>query len=242
MIKRILKFCIMATVMSYGVMANDIYITQSGAGLDLELTQDGQNNVFGTSSARIVLTGTNAVWTMSQVGNNNVISATIKGSTYTGTWAITGSTNDILFTCDAAGAGKCETVDVDVAINGDYSNIDIKIGANAAATNTNLTLDIDGNYITFDADIDSVSSSQSASPVTVTLDNTCGTCGTASSSANNITMNYDVSGDGDAVGHKLVYHHIGTGTVDIIQSGVYDGMIDASITSTGADVDITQTD
>ena len=34
--------------MSLPAMANDIYITQSGAGLDLELTQDGQNNVFGT--------------------------------------------------------------------------------------------------------------------------------------------------------------------------------------------------
>ena len=104
----------MATVMSYGVMANDIYITQSGAGLDLELTQDGQNNVFGTSAARVVLTGTGAVWTMSQVGDNNVISATIKGSTYTGTWAITGTANDILFTCDATGNSKCETVDVDI--------------------------------------------------------------------------------------------------------------------------------
>lgn len=242
MIKKRFLFCIMLTMMSLPAMANDIYITQSGAGLDLELTQDGQNNVFGTSAARVVLTGTGAVWTMSQIGDNNVISATIKGSTYTGTWAITGTANDILFTCDAAGSSKCETVDVDIAINGDYANIDIKVGANAAATNTNLTLDIDGNYITFDADIDSVSSSQTASPVTVTLDNTCGTCGTASSGANNITMNYDVSGDGDAVGHKLVYHHIGTGTVDIIQSGVYDTVIDASITSTGADVDITQTD
>ena len=229
-------------LMSFGAWSNSIYVTQSGAGLTLALTQDGSNNVFGTSSARIVITGTNTTWTMSQIGGNNVISATIKGSTYTGTWAITGSSNDILFTCDAAGTSKCETVDVDVAVNGDYSNIDIKIGANAAATNANVTLDIDGNYNTFDADIDGTSLSQSASPVTVTLDNTCGTCGTASSSADNITMNYDVSGDGDAVGHKLVYHHIGTGTVDIIQSGVYDTVIDASITSTGADVDITQTD
>jgi hypothetical protein len=242
MIKKRFLFCIMLTMMSLPAMANDIYITQSGAGLDLELTQDGQNNVFGTSSARVVLTGTGAVWTMSQIGDNNVIAATINGSTYTGTWAITGSTNDILFTCDASASSKCETVDVDVAINGDYSNIDIRIGANSAATNTNVTLDVDGNYNTFDADIDGTSLSQSASPVTVTLDNTCSTCGTATSSSNNITMNYDASGNGDSAGHKLVYHHIGTGTVDIIQSGVYDTVIDASITSTGADVDITQTD
>mgnify|MGYP000387803461 CR=1 FL=1 len=242
MIKKRFLFCIMLTMMSLPAMANDIYITQSGAGLDLELTQDGQNNVFGTSAARVVLTGTGAVWTMSQIGDNNVIAATINGSTYTGTWAITGSTNDILFTCDASASSKCETVDVDIAINGDYSNIDIRIGANSAATNTNVTLDVDGNYNTFDADIDGSKISQTDAPTTVTLDNTCATCGTATSTTNNITMNYDASGDGDSAGHKLVYHHIGTGTVDIIQSGVYDTVIDASITSTGADVDITQTD
>lgn len=229
-------------VMSFGVMANSIYIVQSGSGLTLALTQDGQNNIFGTSGAKIIITGTNTTWTMSQIGNSNVISATIKGATYTGTWAITGSSNDILFTCDAAGNSKCETVDVDIAVNGDYSNIDIKIGANTTATNTNVTLDVDGNYNTFDADIDGTSLSQSASPVTVTLDNTCATCGTASSSANNITMNYDASGNGDSQGHQLIYHHIGTGTVDVIQSGVYDNLVDAAITSTGANVDITQTD
>jgi hypothetical protein len=229
-------------LMSFGAWSNSIYIVQSGAGLTLALTQDGQNNVFGTSGSKIILTGTSATWTMSQVGNSNVISATIKGATYTGTWAITGSSNDILFTCDASGSSKCETVDVDIAVNGDYSNIDIKIGANTTATNTNVTLDVDGNYNTFDADIDGTSLSQSASPVTVTLDNTCATCGTASSSANNITMNYDASGNGDSQGHQLIYHHIGTGTVDVIQSGVYDNLVDAAITSTGANVDITQTD
>jgi len=237
----LLKFLIMV-VMSFGVMANSIYVTQSGSGLTLNLTQDGSDNVFGTSLARIVLTGTSATWTMSQIGSNNVISATIKGSTYTGTWAITGSANDILFTCDASGSGKCESVDTDISINGDYSNIDIKIGAVATATNTNVTLDVDGNYNTLDANIDGTSLSQSASPVTVTLDNTCATCGTATSSANNITMNYDASGNGDVNGHQLIYSHVGTGTVDVIQTGAEDQLIDADITSTAADVDITQTD
>ena len=236
-----LKFFILF-FMSFGVMGNSIYVTQSGAGLNLAIVQDGSNNVFGTSLARVVLTGTGAEWTMSQIGNLNVIAATINGSTYTGTWAITGSSNDIVFTCDTAGAGKCESVDVDVSINGDYSNIDINIGDIAAATNTNVNLDVDGNYNTFDADIDGTSLSQAASPVTVKLDNTCATCGTATADTNNLTMNYDSSGNGDVDGHELIYTHIGTGTVDVIQSGTEDMLIDATITSTGADVDITQTD
>ena len=235
------KFLIIV-LMSFGAMANSIYIVQSGSGLTLNLTQDGSNNVFGTALSKIVITGTDTTWTMSQIGGSNVISATIKGSTYTGTWAITGSSNDILFTCDAAGTSKCETVDVDISVDGDYSNIDIKIGAVADAANTNVTLDIDGNYNTFDADIDGTSLNQSASPVTVTLGNNCATCGAATSSTNNITMNYDASGNGDVNGHQLIYTHVGTGTVDIIQTGIEDQLIDADITSTAADVDITQTD
>jgi hypothetical protein len=36
--------------------------------------------------------------------------------------------------------------------------------------------------------------------------------------------------------------HTGSGEVDIIQTGTNDNIIDAIITSTGADVDFTQTD
>ena len=97
-----------------GVFANDIYITQSGVTLDLAVTQDGDNNVMGTSGARVTVTGANATWTVSQVGDSNIISATILGATYTGTWAVTGSANDIAFLCSSGGTGKCESVDVDI--------------------------------------------------------------------------------------------------------------------------------
>jgi hypothetical protein len=87
-------------------------------------------------------------------------------------------------------------------------------------------------------DIDGVVAS--ATVTTITLDNSG--AGTATETDNNIQMNYDRIGSGDSVGHELIYSHIGSGTVDILQSGIYDNKIDASITSTGADVDITQTD
>jgi hypothetical protein len=238
---KMLKYFVMI-LLSFGAYANDIYITQSGAGLDLNITQDGNNNVLGTSSARVVMDGAGHVWTLSQVGDSNVISATIKGATYTGTWAITGNVNDIAFKCDSAGSSKCETVDVDVTVVGSYANIDIDIGENAAATNTNLTLAITGSYTTFNADIDGVSTgSQSASPVTVTLDSTCSSCGTNSSS-NNIAMNVTQTGIGDSAGHKITYVHTGTGTVDLSQVGAKDNVIDMNITSTGADVDVAQSD
>ena len=49
--------------------ANDIYVTQSGDDLDLDITQDGQNNVAGTSQTAIGLTGDTMTFSISQVGN-----------------------------------------------------------------------------------------------------------------------------------------------------------------------------
>ena len=38
-------------------LANDIYVTQSGATLDLDITQDGQNNTVGNSTTASASTG-----------------------------------------------------------------------------------------------------------------------------------------------------------------------------------------
>ena len=78
------------------VFANDIYIQQSGDTLDLDITQDGQNNVAGTSSAGIVLQGNTMTFNIDQVGDSNVVSATVKGVTYTGNIDLTCSSNDRL--------------------------------------------------------------------------------------------------------------------------------------------------
>ena len=39
------------------VMANDIYVTQSGATLTLDVLQDGQNNTIGNSTTASTVTG-----------------------------------------------------------------------------------------------------------------------------------------------------------------------------------------
>jgi len=235
--KFISYFVMMIMSASFGVFANDIYITQSGATLDLAITQDGDNNVMGTSGARVTVTGANATWTVAQVGDANIISATILGATYTGTWAITGSANDIAFLCSSGSTGKCESVDVDVTVNGSNADIGITIGANATSTNTDVALTLVGNHHTVDIDMDGNQASATTTIVTLT-----GAGGTATATDHNINFDYDKSGAGDSVGHKLTYVHTGSGTVDIIQAGTNDNLIDAIISSTGSDVDITQTD
>ena len=214
--------------------ANDIYIQQvgTGNGLDLNITQDGVNNVMGTSSAKVLLSGANHTWTVSQVGGANVIAAQIRGNTYTGTWAITGNSNDIVFKCDSgASAGNCETATGNITINGNSSNIDILIGESADADNVTLNLTIDGDSNIFSADIDGESA-----VVTVSLDNQL------SASGDKVTMNLTMDGDGDSNGHTVILDHTGDGTIDITQSGVNDAIVSIIASGTGHDIDIVQSD
>jgi len=213
--------------------ANDIYIQQigTGNGLDLSITQDGVNNVMGTSSAKVILSGANHTWTVSQVGGANVIAAQIRGNTYTGTWAITGNSNNILFKCASAASSKCETATGNITINGNSSDIDILIGESADSATATLNLTIDGDANVFNADIDGKSA-----VVTVSLDNQL------SAGSDKVTMNLTMDGDGDTNGHTVILDHTGDGTIDITQSGVNDAIVSIIASGTGHDIDIVQSD
>jgi len=47
----------MLMIISLSVYANDIYINQSGNALDLDVTQDGQNNTVGNSTTASSVVG-----------------------------------------------------------------------------------------------------------------------------------------------------------------------------------------
>ena len=55
--------------MAVPVFANDIYVTQSGASLTLDVLQDGQNNTIGSSSTSSASTGASTNLNIDQVGN-----------------------------------------------------------------------------------------------------------------------------------------------------------------------------
>ena len=56
-------------LLSSPVFANDITITQSGAGLDLDVTQDGQDN-----NVTLSMDGTNTTFEIKQIGDNHKMS------------------------------------------------------------------------------------------------------------------------------------------------------------------------
>jgi len=212
-------------------LANDIYIQQSGDNLDLDVTQDGQNNVAGTSVTGLSLTGDTMTFSISQVGNSNVITTTIEGNTYTGNINLTGGSNTVDLLCDSSGAGNCETVSMSIDVTGDSADVNVSIGESADAQNFVGTIDITSaasETITLTAD-------GTNADADIDITNSLGSAGN--------TATYDINGDGDTNGHSLTHSHTGDGAViNMTQSGIYDNVIDVTTSGDNANIDITQSD
>ena len=126
------------------VMANDIYITQSGDSLELDIVQDGQNNqIEGLSgSGNAIIYGANSdvsfnqtgdsnqirVWsdsssnknmTANVTGDNNIIKIDNHGADNTITTNVTGNNN---VTFDEIGNGGDTNNTITTTVNGDSNN------------------------------------------------------------------------------------------------------------------------
>ena len=226
--KKIIAF-IMLMFISLSVYANDIYITQSGSNLDLDVTQDGQNNTVGNSTTASTVSGATTNLAITQVGNSNVLTFDVNGATYTGTFSVTGDSNDIDFNCDSTnGNSSCGTATASIVWVGSSNDLDIDVGETADASNA--TVSITG------------ASGSDSNVVAATID---GTSVIMTLSINGDTNNYliDIDGDGDTNGHTLVHSHTGSiADVDITQSGIYDNLINLTTSGDNHDIDITQTD
>ena len=226
--KTTIKWLFVIMLLITPAMANDIYIQQSGDNLDLDITQDGQNNVAGNSSTAMSLTGDSMTFSISQVGDGNVIEATINGTTYTGNINLTGGLNTVDLDCAAS---NCDTVSMSIDVTGDSADVTVDLGSTADASDYVGTIDITSaatetftltvNAAAADADID--------------ITNSSGSVGN--------TSTYTQTGDGDVNGHSLTHSHTGDGgVISMSQSGIYDNKIDVTTSGDNAEINITQTD
>lgn len=219
-------------------LANEIYITQVGDGLDLDITQDGSGNDFGDSTTDVLLNGDDMTFAITQTGNNNDIAAVIKGANYTGTWTFTGSTNTVDLKCSSASAGNCETVTLNITTTGDDNTYDFDIGESADADATSISFTVTGDDNIVNAVVDGESAA-----ITVVSNNSTSlsTNSTAGDAGNEFT--FDVDGDGSTNGHTVNLTVTGGGSFyDITQGGVNDNTVDATFTGDDQDVTISQTD
>ena len=226
--KQLIIFSMMIFI-SLSVYANDIYVNQSGATLDLDITQDGQNNTVGSSGTASSVIGATTNLAITQVGSNNVMTFDVNGATYTGTYSVTGNSNNIDFNCDSGGSNSsCGTATASVVWVGSSNDIDIDIGETSSATSA--TVGITG------------ASGSDSNTVLATID---GNSAILTLSVNGDTNNFlvDIDGNGDSVGHTYIHTHTGSiADVDITQSGIYDNMVTLTTVGDNHDIDITQTD
>ena len=219
-------------------LANEIYITQVGDGLDLDITQDGSGNDFGDSTTDVLLNGDDMTFAITQTGNNNDIAAVIKGANYTGTWTFTGNTNTVDLKCSSASAGNCETVTLNITTTGDDNTYDFDIGESADADATSIAFTVTGDDNIVNAVVDGESAA-----ITVVSNNSTSlsTNSTAGDAGNEFT--FDIDGDGSTNGHTVNLTVTGGGSFyDITQGGVNDNTVDATFTGDDQDVTISQTD
>ena len=226
--KKILT-AIFVTALSFSAYANDIYVTQSGDSLDLDITQDGQNNTVGNSTTASASTGATTILDIDQVGSSNVLKYQINGATFTGTVNVTGDSNDIDLNCDSTnGNSSCGTVTASITMVGDSNDIDLDIGETSDASNSTATITSAGSD---DSNVIAATIDGTSAILTITVDG----------STNNWLV--DIDGNGDINGHTLIHSHTGgIADVDIVQSGVYDNYISLTTSGDNADIDISQTD
>jgi hypothetical protein len=220
---------VMFLMMSLPVMANDIYVTQSGATLTFDVLQDGQNNTIGNSTTASTVNGATSNFNIDQVGDSNVLTFDINGANYTGTFSTTGNSNNIDFNCDSGGSNSsCATVTASIIWVGSSNDLDIDIGETADATGAQVTI--------------SGASGSDSNVVAGTID---GTSVIFTLSVNGDTNNFlvDIDGDGDSAGHTYIHTHTGSiADVDITQSGIYDNMITLTTSGDNHNIDIIQRD
>ena len=129
---------LMMTSLSY---ANDIYVTQSGASLDLDITQDGENNTVGNSTTASTSTGATTILNIDQIGNSNVITYQINGATYTGVINLVGNSNNVDLNCDStAGNSSCGSANAVINFTGNSNDIDLDIGQTSSATSADVDI------------------------------------------------------------------------------------------------------
>ena len=225
-------------------LANDIYIEQVGDTLDLDITQDGQNNVIGTSTTDVNLDGDSMTFAITQTGSTNSIIADIQGNTYTGAWVFTGDSNTVDLSCDSTSGTNCENITLNITATGDSNAFTFDIGdtADADGSTIGFTVTGDGNVINSNVD------GQSAL-VAVTVNNSSSSAsggassGLLSSTGSGNVVDINISGDGDSAGHTVKIDSTGgANSFTVTQSGIYDNTIDADFSGDDQDVDITQSD
>ena len=143
-------------------LANDIYMDQVGDQLDMDITQDGQNNSIrslNTTSGDAYISGNNKTFSVTQQGNNNragfwthggnqVMSLTQQGNSNVSAMDNHGNNNDMTVTIE----GDSNVTHTEIGNGGDINNT-ITVTIDNGDSNTIYTEVLDGSTNTIDVQV-----------------------------------------------------------------------------------------
>ena len=222
---------------------SNVYIVQSGATLDLDVTIDGNSNSVGGSSEKLYLTGTNLGVDIDLIGAGNTIIGTgssgadadyIGAGTSNATDLRIGSTGNTNQTKLTAGTSSYALVDTQILINrtGNSAEDSYTVGTTNVVNNAAITVDVIGD----DIDIAVIENSSNSGDEKVT-DINIGT------DSDDVDINITHTGGG---AHDTILTCTGScaaSDFDISQTGANNTHVDLTVTNVGAaDVDITITE
>ena len=226
--------------------ANEIYITQVGDSLDLDIVQDGSGNKIGNSTTDAEFEGDTMIFSITQTGDNNIVNAIINGDTYTGLWDFYGDGNEVTLNCDSAATSNCQTVTLDVDVDGDSNKFYFDIAGTADGGGADISFDVDGDGNIVDLDVDGTNATidivlnKNGSTASTTVTDSLMTYTTDTGSGSIVMV--DVDGDGSS-GHTIdLTSNGGANVFEITQSGVNDNTISGTFTGDYQDVNISQSD
>jgi len=136
---------------------NEIYIDQSGAGVTIDITQDGSGNKVGgsdTDSTKMLISGDNIALSIDAVGTGNDVIGNIVGDNNSVDLDVVGSTNAINLNIDAADVYGSTWGSFNLNLAGSGNNVDLDVAGNDQANNADFDWLLDGDYNTLDFDID----------------------------------------------------------------------------------------
>ena len=245
--KKIILVFIMFIMASVSYADSNVYIVQSGAGLDLDVTLDGNNNSVGGSSEKLYLTGANLGVDIDLIGATNTIIGTgVSGADADYIGAGTANTTDLRIrsTGDSnetkltAGTSSYALVDTQILINktGSSAQDSYTVGTTNVVNNAAITVDTVGD----DIDITLIENSTSTGDEKVTDIN-------IATDSDDVDINITHTGGG---AHDTILTCSGScagSDFDISQTGANSTHVDLTVTGVSSgtavgDVDITITE